>query len=46
MRLVTFAAKNLGRRKIRTGLTIFGISIAIAAAFVLLSVNEGGGSDN
>ncbi|MFQ6129215.1 MAG: ABC transporter permease [Candidatus Hadarchaeaceae archaeon] len=43
MRLLTFALKNLGRRKIRTGLTVFGIAIAIAAAFVLLSVNEGAG---
>jgi len=43
LRLLTFALKNLGRRKIRTGLTIVGIAIAIAAAFVLLSVNEGAG---
>jgi len=33
--------KNLGRRKIRTGLTLLGIAIAIAFAFVLFSVSEG-----
>ncbi len=43
MRLVSFAFKNLGRRKIRTGLTVVGIAIAIAFTFVLLSVNEGTG---
>ena len=41
MRLLTFAMKNLGRRKIRTGLTLLGIAIAIAFAFVLFSVSEG-----
>lgn len=41
MRLISFALKNLGRRKIRTGLTVIGIAIAIAFTFVLLSVNEG-----
>lgn len=43
MRLISFALKTLGRRKIRTVLTIFGIAIAIAFSFVLLSVNEGSG---
>ncbi|KXA99525.1 hypothetical protein AKJ42_03045 [candidate division MSBL1 archaeon SCGC-AAA261C02] len=33
--------KNLGRRKIRTGLTILGIAIAIAFSFILLSVDAG-----
>lgn len=41
MRLVSFVIKNLGRRKVRTGLTVFGIAIAIAFSFVLLSVNAG-----
>jgi len=41
LRLLTFAMKNLGRRKIRTGLTLLGIAIAIAFAFVLFSVSEG-----
>ncbi|KXA91099.1 hypothetical protein AKJ57_02435 [candidate division MSBL1 archaeon SCGC-AAA259A05] len=41
MRLVSFVIKNLGRRKVRTGLTVFGIAIAIAFSFVLLSVNSG-----
>jgi putative ABC transport system permease protein len=41
LRLLTFSLKNLGRRKIRTGLTLLGIAIAIAFAFVLFSVSEG-----
>ena len=41
MRLFTFALKNLGRRKIRTGLTLLGIAIAIAFVFVLFSVSGG-----
>jgi putative ABC transport system permease protein len=41
LRLLTFAVKNLGRRKTRTGLTVLGIAIAIAFAFVLFSVSEG-----
>ncbi len=43
MRLLSFAVKNLGRRKIRTGLTILGIMIALAFSFILLSVNAGSG---
>jgi len=41
LRLLTLAVKNLGRRKIRTGLTVLGIAIAIAFAFALFSVSEG-----
>lgn len=41
MKLVTFATKNLGQRKVRTGLTIFSIAIAVAVLFVLLSFNKG-----
>lgn len=41
LRLLSFAVKNLGRRKIRTGLTVLGIVIALAFAFILLSVNAG-----
>ncbi len=43
LRLLSFAVKNLGRRKIRTGLTVLGIMIALAFSFILLSVNAGSG---
>lgn len=41
LRLLSFAFKNLSRRRIRTCLTVLGIVIAIAFSFILLSVNEG-----
>ena len=41
MKFIAFAFKNLGRRRIRTGLTVFGIVIAIAFAFMLFSLSEG-----
>lgn len=41
MRLTSFVIKNLGRRKVRTGLTVLGVAIAIAFSFLLLSVNAG-----
>lgn len=43
MRLLSFAVKNLGRRKIRTGLTVMGITVALAFSFILFSVNAGSG---
>lgn len=43
MKLISFVLKNLGRRKIRTGLTVLGIAIALAFSFILLSVNAGSG---
>ena len=36
-----FSLKNLRRRKLRSGLTLLGIIIAIAAIFVLISVSLG-----
>ena len=38
---ITLALKNAGRRKLRTGVTITGVAIAIAALFSLLSFQRG-----
>ena len=41
MNFVTLAIKNLLRRRGRTSLTIFGVAIAVAVLFSLLSFNAG-----
>lgn len=41
MNLFTLAAKNLTRRRGRTGLTILGVAIAVSVLFSLLSLNSG-----
>lgn len=41
MNLLSFAAKNLTRRKGRTILTIAGVAIAVAVLFSLLSISTG-----
>ncbi|MBI2843580.1 MAG: ABC transporter permease [Armatimonadetes bacterium] len=41
MRYLLFALRNLSQRKVRTGLTIFSIAIAVAVLFTLLSFNKG-----
>ncbi|MBM4447042.1 MAG: ABC transporter permease [Chloroflexi bacterium] len=41
MNFVTLAIKNLLRRRGRTSLTIFGVAIAVAVLFSLLSFNSG-----
>jgi putative ABC transport system permease protein len=41
MRYLVFALKNLSQRKVRTGLTILSIAIAVAVLFTLLSFNKG-----
>jgi len=41
MHFLDFVLRNLLRRKVRTGLTIVGVSVAIAAVVALLSVTGG-----
>lgn len=41
MMYLAFALKNLTQRKVRTGLTIFSIAVAVAVLFTLLSFNKG-----
>ncbi|OPY50245.1 MAG: macrolide transporter ATP-binding /permease protein [Methanosaeta sp. PtaU1.Bin112] len=41
MNFLTLAAKNLTRRRGRTGLTIIGVAIAISVLFSLLALNSG-----
>lgn len=41
MNIFSLAAKNLLRRRVRTGLTVAGVAIAIAVLFSLLSFNAG-----
>ena len=41
MKFIAFAFKNLGRRKIRTSLTVLGVVVATAFAFMLFSLSEG-----
>ncbi|MBI3944473.1 MAG: ABC transporter permease [Armatimonadetes bacterium] len=41
MRYLKFALRNLTQRKVRTGLTIFSIAVAVAVLFTLLSFNKG-----
>jgi putative ABC transport system permease protein len=41
MNYLTLAAKNLTRRRGRTGLTIIGVAIAISVLFSLLALNSG-----
>ncbi|NYT02747.1 MAG: ABC transporter permease [Methanosarcinales archaeon] len=41
MNFVTLAARNLGRRKGRTALTVLGVAVAISLLFSLLSFNSG-----
>ena len=41
MNFLTLAAKNLTRRRGRTGLTVIGVAIAISVLFSLLALNSG-----
>ncbi|HET6456510.1 MAG TPA: FtsX-like permease family protein [Armatimonadota bacterium] len=41
MKYTLFALRNLSQRKVRTGLTVFSIAIAVAVLFTLLSFNTG-----
>ena len=41
MHWISLALKNAGRRKLRTGVTVSGVAIAIAALFSLLSFQRG-----
>ncbi len=41
MRFIHFALRNLTQRKVRTGLTVFTIAVAVAVLFTLLSFNKG-----
>ena len=41
MKYTLFALKNLSQRKVRTGLTVLSIAIAVAVLFTLLSFNKG-----
>lgn len=41
MNFLTLAAKNLTRRRGRTGLTVLGVAIAISVLFSLLALNSG-----
>jgi len=41
MNFLTLAAKNLTRRRGRTGLTVIGVAIAISVLFNLLAMNSG-----
>lgn len=41
MKYALFALRNLSQRKVRTGLTVFSIAIAVAVLFTLLSFNTG-----
>lgn len=41
MRYMLFAWKNLTQRKVRTGLTVLSIAMAVAVLFTLLSFNKG-----
>ncbi len=41
MRYTILALKNLTQRKVRTGLTVLSIAIAVAVLFTLLSFNKG-----
>ena len=41
MHWISLAFKNAGRRKLRTGVTVSGVAIAIAALFSLLSFQRG-----
>lgn len=41
MNLVSFASKNLARHKTRTLLTVFGVGVATATLFVILSFDAG-----
>jgi len=41
MRLMRFAWRNLTQRKVRTGLTVLSIAVAVAVLFTLLSFNKG-----
>jgi putative ABC transport system permease protein len=41
MHFLDFVLRNLLRRKVRTGLTLVGVSVAIAAVVALLSVTGG-----
>ena len=41
MNIFSLATKNLLRRRVRTGLTVAGVAIAIAVLFSLLSFNAG-----
>lgn len=41
MRYLLFALRNLTQRKVRTGLTIVSIAVAVAVLFTLLSFNKG-----
>src|SRR6266496_2927728 len=41
MHFLDFVLRNLLRRKVRTGLTVVGVSVAIAAVVALLSVTGG-----
>jgi putative ABC transport system permease protein len=39
--MLTLALKNLGRRPLRTGLTLFGLAVSVAVLACLLSLGEG-----
>ena len=41
MHFLDFVLRNLLRRKVRTALTIVGVSVAIAAVVALLSITGG-----
>ena len=41
MKYTVFALRNLSQRKVRTGLTVLSIAIAVAVLFTLLSFNTG-----
>ncbi len=41
MRYTLLAFRNLSQRKVRTGLTVFSIAVAMAVLFTLLSFNKG-----
>lgn len=41
MNYLVFALRNLAQRKIRTGLTVVSIAVAVAVLFTLLSFNKG-----
>ena len=41
MNYLLFALRNLTQRKVRTGLTVASIAVAVAVLFTLLSFNKG-----
>src|SRR5438105_4959224 len=40
-RMIRFAFRNLSRRRLRSGLTLFGVAVAVAVLACLLAFGEG-----